>query len=436
MPTIQELRQVRLEKLNAIRKAGIDPFPAKTHRTHDIGEALSQFNALSRAKKKIIIAGRIRALRGHGGATFADCEDNSSKIQVILKQDALGDKKYKFFLDYIDLGDIVEMSGVLFKTKRGEKTMEVKSYVLLAKSLLPLPEKWHGLQDVEERYRKRYLDLLMNPEAKTLFLKRSEIVRKMREFLEKHDYIEVETPILQTMAGGATAKPFETYLNALKMPLYLRVAPELYLKRLLVGGFEKIYEIGRCFRNEGMDWSHNPDFTMLECYTAWMDYEKLMKFIEKLFQHIDKKKFKPPFKRVEYGAIIKEGGDDRAAFANLKVPTFVINHPVSISPLAKKLDAKRTARFQLIIEGREVVNGFSELNDPIDQRSRFIEQEKMRERGDEEAQRLDEDFIEAMEYGMPPAAGFGIGIDRLVALLTNSHALREVILFPTMRIKP
>lgn len=435
MPTINELREIRLKKLEAIRKAGIEPYPAKTKRTHSISEALANFAVFSKQKKKIVLTGRVRTIREHGGSTFLHFEDGAGVIQAYLKRDKLGRKKYELFSDNFDAGDIIECRGSLFKTKKGEKTIEAADCRMLVKSLLPLPEKWHGLQDIEERYRKRYLDLLMNPEIKEIFNKRAEIIKRIRDFLGKNDFVEVETPILQTVPGGAIARPFKTYLNALNLDLYLRVAPELYLKRLLVGGFERVYEIGRCFRNEGMDKNHNPDFTMLEFYAAWWDYEKLMKFTEQLFRHIEPKRFTPPFKRIEYCKIVKNPAQEKETFVKMKQPTFVINHPVAISPLAKKINQKETARFQLLIEGREVVNAFSELNDPLEQRKRFQEQEKLRKKGDLEAHRIDNDFLEALEYGMPPAAGFGMGIDRLVALLTNSHALREVILFPTMKPK-
>jgi len=299
-----------------------------------------------------------------------------------------------------------------------------------------LPEEWFGLKDVEERFRKRYLDLILNKEIKDKFKKRSEIITKIRQFLDRNGFLEVETPMLQTMAGGTIARPFKTHLNALNMDLYLRIAPELYLKRLLVGSFEKVYELGRNFRNEGMDREHNPEFTMLEFYAAYWDYSKMMDFTEKLLKSLDKKAFKTKFKRVEHSRIIGKR-DDKQIFAKIKEPTFIIHHPIEISPLAKKLDnhPKKVARFQLIANGLEIANGWSEINSPIDQAERFKAQEAKRRKGDKEAHQYDKDYIEALEYGMPPAAGIGIGIDRLVVLLTNSKALREVILFPTMRSK-
>lgn len=486
MAAIDELRKIRLQKLEAIKKAGILAYPEKTKRTHKITEALDGFPKFSRSKKEIILAGRIKSQRGHGGATFFDIEDESGKIQVFLKKDGVGEKSYQFFLDHFDVGDFVEARGVLFQTKAGEKTLEARDYKILAKSLLPLPEKWHGLQDVEERFRKRYLDLMMNPEVKSKFRLRSRIVKEIRSFLDGEGFLEVETPILQPLYGGATARPFKTHLNALDVDLYLRISPELYLKRLLVGGFEKVYEIGKCFRNEGIDRQHNPDFTMLEFYWAYADYKDLMTFTEKLFGDLLKKifrsqkikyedreiNFKTPWSRIEYNVLFKKqtgidleeintealrkkakeilGQEVRGEKAEIADeiykkfcrpeiwdPTFIINHPVGSAPLAKRLEKNpaKLARFQLVTAGGlELVNAFSELNDPIEQKSRLEDQERLlKEGGFDEAQRLDEDFIEALEYGMPPAAGFGMGIDRLVTLLTDSHSLREAILFPTMR---
>lgn len=439
MGNIEKLKKIRLQKLKNLQKAGINPYPAEVLRTHTNQEALNKFAQLAKQKKKITLVGRIRSIREHGGSAFCHIEDGSAQIQIYFKQDKVGKKKYQLFLDNIDIGDFVEVAGVLFKTKKGEKTLEVAKWRILVKTLLPLPEEWFGLKDVEERFRKRYLDLILNKEIKEKFVKRSEIIKKIRNFLDDDGFLEVETPELQSLAGGAKARPFKTHLNALNMDLYLRIAPELYLKRLLIGGFEKVYEMGRSFRNEGMDREHNPEFTMLEFYAAYWDYEKMMDFTGKLLASLDKKIFKPPFKRIDYSKIIR--GDEKAAFEKIKEPTFVINHPMEISPLSKKLDPaeqgkhQRVARFQLIVNGFEIANGFSEINDPIDQKERFVAQEKQRKKGDKEAHRFDKEFIEALEYGMPPAAGIGIGIDRLVVLLTGSKTLREVILFPTMRPK-
>ena len=436
---ISNIKKTRLKKLEVIKKAGVNPYPVKTKRTHTIEEGLINFERLARAKTKLFLVGRIMAIREHGGSTFIHFEDGSGRVQAYFKRDKLGAKNYKFFLDNFDVGDFIEVSGPLFKTKKGEKTLEVSDFKILAKSLLPLPEKWHGLKDVEERFRKRHLDLIMNPEVKEKFRLGSKIIEELRNILDSQGFLEVETPILQPLPGGALAKPFKTYLNVLRLDLYLRVAPELYLKRLLVGGFEKIYEIGRCFRNEGMDRFHNPDFTMLELYWAYQDRDSLMEFVEKTTKDLLKKikgvsqityqgkkiNFKTPWKRIKFSQIDFE--KDRE---NLIQPTFVVDHPVEMATLAKakEKDPKLSHRFQLVVGGIELINGFSELNDPVEQERRF-RIAKM------ESERKDKDFLEALQYGMPPAAGLGIGIDRLVALLTDSYSLREVILFPTMRPK-
>ena len=487
MSTKDEIRKNRLRKLERIRNSGFFPYPTTTKRTHKIAEVLKSFSSLFRLKKEIILAGRMRLLRLHGGSTFIHIEDGTGRIQGYFKKDRLGEKGYKFFLDNFDLGDFIEIRGTLFKTRRGEKTIEVSGFHMLAKSLLPLPEKWHGLKDVEERFRKRYLDLIFNEDVRKKFEVRSLIIKSLREFLENEGFLGVETPILQPIYGGARAKPFKTHLNAMNMDLYLRIAPELYLKRLLVGGFEKVYEIGKCFRNEGVDRYHNPDFTMLEFYWAYADYKDLMKLTEKMFSYVLKKvfgkleisyqgkkiNFKPPWPRVEFYQMFKkmtgldleeineaslakeakkmgleiEKGVPKAEIADeifskvcrpkIIKPTFVIHYPKGFQPLAKALekDSEKLANVQLIAAGTELLNAFSELNDPIEQRKRFEEQEKLFKLGFEEAQRIDKDYLEAMEYGMPPAAGFGLGVDRLVVLLTDSHALREIILFPTMKPK-
>lgn len=487
MSTIDEIRKIRIKKLEAIKKAGILPYPEKTKRTHQISDALKSFSSLVREKKEIILVGRIRAIREHGGSVFFNIEDESALIQSYLKKNRVGERKYNFFIDNFDIGDFIGLRGILFKTKKGEKTIEVADYKILTKTLLPLPEKWHGLQDVEERFRKRYLDLIFNKDVKKKFELRSKIIKEIRNFLDTEGFLEVETPALQPIYGGTSAKPFETHLNALNMDLYLRIAPELYLKRLLVGGFEKVYEIGKMFRNEGMDRSHNPEFTMLEFYWAYANYKDLMKLTEKLLNTVVKKifskliveyegkeiNFKTPWQRIEFTQLLKKhtkidfeeinleaikkeakklgveipkgAGKKEVAdeiykkYCRPKIiqPTFVIHHPREFQPLAKQLEKypEKLANFQLLIGGFEIVNAFSELNDPIEQKNRFEEQEKSFKSGFEEAQRMDNDFIEALEYGMPPAAGFGMGVDRLVVLLTNSHSLREVILFPTMKSK-
>ena len=453
MSSIKPIKKVRLEKLDSIRKKGIDPYPAKAKRTHICQEAIDDFKKLADKAKELFLVGRLRTIREHGGSTFAHIEDESARLQIYFKKDELGEKKYKFFQAHFDIGDFIEVKGELFLTKKGEKTLLVKDYQILAKSLAPLPEKWHGLKDVEERFRKRYLDLIMNKEVYQKFLARSQIIKLFREFLEERGFIEVETPILQTVPGGAFAKPFKTHHNALNLNLYLRIAPELYLKRLLVGGFEKVYEIGRCFRNEGLDAAHNPDFTMLEFYWAYADYEDLMKMTEEMFEYIIQRtvnneqqiinyqkqqiNFKRPWKRVEFSELAKNDEEFKEAVKKITQPTFVMNSPRELLPLAKQLDKdkNKVASFQLIIGGVELVKAFSELNDPLEQDKRFKEQEQIRQKGDEEAQRYDKDFIEALEYGMPPAAGFGMGLDRLIALLTDSHSLREAILFPLMKPK-
>jgi len=487
MAQLDKIKKIRIEKLEAMQRAGISVYPLSTKRTHFINDALKLFSKLERSKKEIILTGRIRSIRGHGGATFIDIEDGTGKIQSFLKKNHLGPKKYEQFLKYFDIGDFIEVRGVLFRTKKKEKTLLVSSFKILTKSILPLPEKWHGLQDVEERFRKRYLDLLFNEEVKEKFVLRHKIIQELRNFLISEGFLEVETPVLQSIYGGAKAKPFKTHLNVLDMDLFLRIAPELYLKELLVGGFEKVFEIGRIFRNEGMDRFHNPEFTSLEFYWAYADYKELMKFCEKMFTFMLKQvfgtlkikyqgkiiDFKTPWKRVDFYQLIKkeakidlqeihpdalkkkaqamgvkiEKGQGLAEIADdiykkiirpkIWEPTFIIHHPYGAFPLAKGLpkDNQKLANFQLVAGNWELVNAFSELNDPLKQRKIFEEQEKMLKQGYEEAQKTDESFLEALEYGMPPAAGFGMGIDRLVALLTDSHSLREIILFPTMRSK-
>ena len=476
---ILNIQKNRLKKLAAIKKAGINPYPTKSAKTHKIRDVLTYFTKLAGDKTKVVLCGRLRSIREHGGLTFFNFDDGTGILQALLSRDKIGEKKYQFFSDSFDIGDFIEVSGVLFTTKRGEKTVEVTDFRILAKSLLPLPEKWHGLQDVEERFRKRYLDLIMNPEVRRKFIIRSNILKELRKILWANGFLEVETPILQPIPGGALAKPFKTHLNALKLDLYLRVAPELYLKRLLVGGFEKIYEIGRCFRNEGMDAFHNPDFTMLELYWAYQDRDGLMEFVEETMLELLKNlgrannqieyqdnqiDFKIPWKRSTFREIVREYCQidiEKASQESLKKklnslgvkvekgapkcqlvdelykkvcqpkliqPTFMIDHPIEMAVLAKakEQDPRYADRFQLIVGGIEMINGFSELNDPQEQRKRFEANNIARER-------RDKDFLEALEYGMPPAAGLGIGIDRLVSLLTDSHSLREAILFPTMR---
>jgi lysyl-tRNA synthetase class 2 len=487
MTSINELKKVREKKLEKIKNTLINPYPLKANRTHKISEAIEKFNRISKNKKEIFLVGRIKSIRVHGGLTFFHIENGSGKIQGLIRKNGVGEKSYKFFLENFDVGDFIEVKGFLVKTKTGEKTIDLSDYKILAKSLRPLPEKWHGLKEIEERYRKRYLDLIFNPEVKEKFILRSRIISEIRKFLEKEGFLEVETPILQSVYGGARAKPFKTHLNALDLDLYLRIAPELYLKRLLVGGFEKVFEIGKCFRNEGIDKFHNPDFTMLEFYWAFADYKDLMKLTEKMIFSVVKKIFKKtkikyqdkeidfkiPWPRIDFDVIFrKETGIDydtinreallkKAKEMGLEVkenfpkfeiadeilkkkirpkiwqPTFIIHYPIGFQIFAKALDKnpKRLANFQLIIAGTELVNAFSELNDPIEQRRRFEEQQRLLKEGYGEAHPFDEDFLEALEYGMPPAAGFGMGIDRLVMILLDFSSLRDAILFPTMKPK-
>ena len=485
---LEEIRSERIKKLHELEHDGIEGYPADANRTHKIADVLKKFPAFVKGRKTNTIVGRIMALRGHGGATFADIKDGSAKMQVLFKRDILG-AEYDRFSDMADIGDFIEVIGKAFKTRKGEPTIEVHKWKMLAKSLLPLPEKWHGLQDVEERFRKRYLDLLVNEGVRERFLIRAKIISTLRLVFEKAEFVEVETPLLQPIPGGALAKPFQTHYNALDTDFYLRIAPELYLKRLLVGGIERVYEIGRNFRNEGIDATHNPEFTMLEAYAAYWNEENMMAFVEDsivdLVKIVVEKKcevsydghaiqFKKPFPRVPFKDILKKYalipdydsesrdgialrarqlGIDSAlheskgkiadeifkkiARPKLIQPVFFVNHPLDISPLAKKREKNpsEVRRFQLVAGGMELANAFSELNDPLDQRARFKEQEAMRGSGEEEAHRIDEDYIEAMEYGMPPAAGLGVGIDRLAMLLTNVKNVREVLLFPTLRQK-
>lgn len=484
-----KIKKVKIQKTAALRARGIEPYPETKETIMPIAAILKQFDEFAVSQRKGRIAGRVIAKREHGGATFIDIYDGTAKMQAHFKHDLLGPDAYRFLIDYIDIGDFIESFGPFFITRRGEQTQEVYSFLLAAKTLAPLPEKWHGLADVDERFRKRYLDILMNEDARKIFVKRAVIMKALRDFLDEEGFMEVETPILQTVAGGAIALPFKTRLNALKMDLFLRVAPELYLKRLLVGGYPKVYEIGRCFRNEGMDATHNPDFTMMECYAAYRNYKDGMAFTERMMRAVIAKAlpeshlqlerdgkmidFQSPFAvmkfadllkkyaRIDYDAtsaaemakkakqlgvaIPKGAGKGKIADElykefvrpNLIHPTFILYHPLELSPLAKRAtdDQTKAARFQLVVGGIEMVNGYSELNDPAEQLARFKAQDKLRKKGDTEAQPMDHDFIEALEYGMPPAVGAGVGIERLIALICNVHSVREVMLFPTMRPK-
>ncbi|MCI0479138.1 lysine--tRNA ligase [Candidatus Uhrbacteria bacterium] len=477
---------VRRGKLRALGQDGIDPYPSSTRRDATCADALARFDAWSAAGKRVTLAGRLMTTRVHGGLIFADLADATGKIQILVKQDVVGDAPFALFLDRIDPGDIVEAAGTLFTTKRGEKTLQVSEWAILAKALLPLPEKWHGLTDQELRYRHRELDLIANPEVRETFRKRSQVVRSLRRALEDEGFEEVETPILQAIPGGATARPFVTHHNALDMDLYLRIAPELYLKRLIVGGYEKVFEIGRQFRNEGMDWSHNPEFTSCEFYWAYQDAEGLMAFTETLLMRVitevngsplvkdgdETIDFTPPWPRVTFRDAIKDasgidiaGITRRDLLAKMKKlgievedegagigklfdglykelvqakriqPSFVTEYPIEMEPLAKKCghDARFVQRFQLLAAGRELLKAYAELNDPIDQMERFEAQERLREEGDAEAQHIDMAFVKALEHGMPPTAGWGMGIDRFVALIAGERSVKDVILFPTMR---
>lgn len=475
----------RLAKLRRWMEKKLNPFSVtKFERSHLASEIVSNYDALQ--GQTVRVAGRLIAFREHGKLTFADLLDGSGRIQIMVRFNEVGEEAYRLFGE-LDTGDIIGVEGILTKTRTGEVTVEVSKLWVLAKALRPIPEKWHGLRDVEVRYRQRYLDLIANPQVRELFIKRSRIVQAIRRFLDERGFIEVETPILQPVYGGALARPFITHHNALDMDLYLRIAPELYLKRLIVGGFEKVYEIGRNFRNEGVDSRHNPEFTMLEAYQAYADYNDIMRLTEELIAFVAQTvlgttkityqghtiDLTPPWRRVSLMEALKDvtgvdffefrGDDERArevgrelglsveptdhwgrvldealkkkVVPNLIQPTFLIDYPVEISPLAKRKpkDPSLTERFQGFIGGLEVANAFSELNDPLDQRERFEMQQRLREKGDVEAHPLDWDFVTALEYGMPPTGGLGIGIDRLTMLLTDSPSIREVILFPLLR---
>jgi len=446
--TEEDLIKSRKEKRAKLEALGVETYPAKSERNYVVEKVLASQKEFIAGGEVLKLAGRLTAFRGHGAIIFADLVDESGKLQLLFKSDSLGDD-YKL-LDLLDVGDFIQVFGKLFITKAGETTLEVTSFKLLTKTLRPLPEKWHGLQDVETRYRQRYVDLIVNPRVKELFYKRSKIIETIRNFLAQNGFLEVDTPILQPIAGGAVAKPFTTHYNAYDRDVFLRIAPELYLKRLIVGGFEKVFEFARCFRNEGVDATHNPEFTNLEFYWAYTDYEKLMEFTQDLMKNLVKKVFDKTdidingkkvdfgkeFPRVTFSELTGGKNTDEAfksAVRKIIEPTFVIDHPVDISPLAKKKDEKTVERFQLILGGLEVVNAFSELNDPTDQEERFKDQGEKKEKGDEEAHQYDADFIKSLEYGMPPTAGWGMGIDRLTMLLTGSKTLREILFFPYMR---
>ncbi|MGG5796397.1 lysine--tRNA ligase [Bacillus nitratireducens] len=483
---------VRREKLHNLREQGIDPFGKRFERTNSTTDLVSLYGEFSKEELEekeitVSIAGRIMTKRGKGKAGFAHIQDLQGQVQIYVRKDTVGDEEYELFTT-ADLGDLVGIEGKVFKTNVGELSVKATGFTLLTKSLRPLPDKYHGLKDVEQRYRQRYLDLITSMESRETFVTRSKIIREMRRYLDDNGYLEVETPMMHAIAGGASARPFTTHHNALDMELYMRIAIELHLKRLIVGGLEKVYEIGRVFRNEGVSTRHNPEFTMIELYEAYADYNDIMKLTENMVAHIAKKvlgtttiqygdyeiNLEPEWTRLHMVDAIKQhsGADfwnpmsveearELAKEHNVEIkdamevghiineffeqkvedkliqPTFIYGHPVEISPLAKKndQDPRFTDRFELFIVAREHANAFTELNDPIDQKERFEAQLKEREQGNDEAHMMDDDYIEALEYGMPPTGGLGIGIDRLVMLLTNAPSIRDVLLFPAMRHK-
>ena len=482
---INEQMQVRINKMHQIEEKGWKPFGHKFEWTHHAQDIADQFEELTANETVVRLSGRVMAIRGHGKTCFIDLMDKTGRIQLYVRKDALGEENYTL-IKLMDIGDIIGVAGTVFRTHMGELSVKAVALELLSKSLRPLPEKWHGLKDVEMRYRQRYVDLIVNPEVRRTFVLRSQIIKSVREILDGRDFLEVETPIMHSIAGGAAARPFITYHNALDMQLYMRIAPELYLKRLIVGGMERVYELGRVFRNEGIDIKHNPEFTMVEIYQAYADYNDLMHLTETIVSQTAQKvlgtmkisyegqeiDLTPPWNRMTMiEAVAKYTGQDFSGIKDLdearkmadainvpyektfgigKIinacfeehveekliqPTFITGHPKEISPLAKssEADPEITDRFEGFIYAREICNGFSELNDPIDQRGRFEAQEELFAAGDDEANHTDEDFLMALEYGMPPTGGIGIGIDRFAMLLTDSYSIRDVLLFPTMK---
>ena len=482
---INEQMQNRIDKMHKLEEHGWRPFGRRFEWTHRSADVKEQFETLAEAEAEVKMAGRVMAIRGHGKTCFMDMQDKTGRMQLYVRKDVLGEEDYSL-VKMMDIGDTIGVTGIPFRTHMGEVSIKVVKMEMLSKSLRPLPEKCHGLKDIETRYRQRYVDLIVNPEVRDTFVKRSQIIRSVREVLDSHDFLEVETPILNTIAGGAAARPFISYHNALDMQVYMRIAPELYLKRLIVGGMDRVYELGRVFRNEGIDNRHNPEFTSVEIYQAFADYRDMMDLTEEVVVKTAMKvlgttkityegveiELASPWKRISMIDAVKEySGKDftnvtdleeaRAMAKELNVPvepsfgigkiinacfeeyvedkliqpTFITGHPKEISPLAKSNpeNPEITDRFEAYIYGREICNGFTELNDPIDQRERFLKQVEERANGDEEANMMDEDFVNALEYGLPPTGGLGIGIDRLVMFLTDSSTIRDVLFFPTMK---
>ncbi len=482
--SLEDIRKVRIKKKQEMEKQGIDPYPSKVERTHTIQQALDNYGALIKLEKKIFLVGRIRSIRKHGKIIFIHFEDETNKIQAFFSQNNLADQ-YPLFSKFFDIGDFIEIKGILFKTKKEEITIRVQDYRMITKTIRPLPEQWHGLHDVETRLRQRYLDFIINPEEREIFKKKAIFWKSIREFLDKTDFIEVDNAVLEPIPGGADAKPFITHYNALNTDFYLRISLELPLKKFIISGFEKVYEIGKIFRNEGISHQHLQDYLQLEFYWAYADYQKIMEFLEEMYKYVVKqttgslqtkwreeiidwskkwpqKDYYQLFQEITkidlnntndkelYNYLYEDGEEvdknigtgrmidlifKKKIRINLIKPMFLINHPKSISPLSKKRQENhfQVERFNIIACGTELGNGFSELNDPLDQKARFEEQMKLRERGDKEAQMMDEDFVTALEYGMPPTAGFGLS-ERFFAFLMN-RSIRETVFAPPMKPK-